>query len=848
MQISNLTSAGAPETSAAGMPRTEAKTVRPAAEERPHATAQGKALYFLHIAKTAGTSLISQLQKQFTDAECLYEASTWPEVWALPPEKFASARFYRGHFGINLLKLIGKPCDTITFLRDPLERVVSHYHHELTTSDTNISRIVREESLSLRAFVEHPFASCVARNFQTCSIGLDIPVEKIHQRGTLFRAILDYDIDAVTLRAAKQNMSSFIMVGVKEWFDLSLLLLFRKFGWLPDLCADRYREADKSRVYAELSAATRKLIERKTELDAELYAAGKEMFVRDLNAAFDMNVDVSMLESANEVQLREITEEAHRQTIAHYRMQPRTPRSVVHWSAEDRLDGLGWHDVHARTERPHRWSGPGRRATIDLALLPGRAYRLRAEVLRFVTREAEQGLAIHAGTTRLQHDTSRERGRYVIEAAVPAEAVGTDGLTTITFEVPETRSFAELRLDPSDPMKRGLALEGLALEPAEAGSAGPRPVVPVAARDTLPRTLVIMLHGLLSRFPLIGLSRLRRLARPPALRQLVRKSAPAWAVTAGRRAQQFVASRPGPGGSADPRPVRPPLPKRAWKLPKRVSSPFFADLQRRWPAVPTLAQPQSQLCTASQFNEPEYKRMCEALRVRPTLHRKQWEFVYILRCLHASGSVRAGARGLVFGVGRERIPSYLALQGCQLLVTDLPPDEDQGNWAGRTQHAQSADQCFFDSIVDRDVFRDRVLFRPVNMMRIPSDLTDFDFCWSACCFEHLGSLDAGFDFVRHSLDCLVPGGIAVHTTEFNIGSPDVTLEDGSCVVYRERDIAQFVEELQSEGHRVSLNLCPGNDVVDTYVDAHRDSDIHLRLYVAHKILATSIGLYIQKAY
>jgi hypothetical protein len=67
----------------------------------------------------------------------------------------------------------------------------------------------------------------------------------------------------------------------------------------------------------------------------------------------------------------------------------------------------------------------------------------------------------------------------------------------------------------------------------------------------------------------------------------------------------------------------------------------------------------------------------------------------------------------------------------------------------------------------------------------------YDFLWSACAFEHLGSLDAGLDFVANAMRFLRHGGIAVHTTEFNLSSNDKTVTSGDNVVYRRRDIEEL---------------------------------------------------------
>ena len=287
--------------------------------------------------------------------------------------------------------------------------------------------------------------------------------------------------------------------------------------------------------------------------------------------------------------------------------------------------------------------------------------------------------------------------------------------------------------------------------------------------------------------------------------------------------------------------------KKAASLPDSLDSPFFHDLRKRWADAPTLGAPVSQLCTASQFDEADYERLCKLFQVQPTLRRKQWEFIYILRALEVGGCIAPGMRGLGFGVGKEKMPSLLASQGCEIMATDLPITEADSHWAGGPQHAASLDALCWLHLIDRESFEQRVDFRPVNMKAIPADLTDYDFCWSACALEHLGGLEEGFDFIRNSIACLKPGGLAVHTTEFNLGSAEKTLTSGGTVVYREKDILRFAEEMRAEGHRIEVNLAPGDTPTDLMIDRFRDSDIHLRLYVMHQVPATSIGLTVRKA-
>jgi hypothetical protein len=96
--------------------------------------------------------------------------------------------------------------------------------------------------------------------------------------------------------------------------------------------------------------------------------------------------------------------------------------------------------------------------------------------------------------------------------------------------------------------------------------------------------------------------------------------------------------------------------------------------------------------------------------------------------------------------------------------------------------------------------------------------------------------------------CLAPGGIAVHTTEFNLSSNDTTVMDGGCVIFRLKDIEWVVAALRDAGHDVEpLDLSTGTRELDRYIDASPYShDSHLRLDL-WGYASTSIGLIIRKS-
>jgi len=256
----------------------------------------------------------------------------------------------------------------------------------------------------------------------------------------------------------------------------------------------------------------------------------------------------------------------------------------------------------------------------------------------------------------------------------------------------------------------------------------------------------------------------------------------------------------------------------------------------------------SRLCTDAQIHEPWFEEWCAALGEKSRSNRKVWEHAYLAHALDSLVQLREGQRGLGFGVGREPLVALFAGRGCQILATDLPPDtEDARGWYNTAQYAGGLEGLAYPALCDPDSFRELVTWQPVDMRSVPSGLTGFDFCWSACSFEHLGSLDAGLEFVERSVATLRPGGVAVHTTEYNIGSDAATLERGPTVLYRRRDLEGLAVRLEAAGHEMAaLELQPGPGVLDEYVDLPPYVDApHLRL-LYHRFVTTSVALVIRR--
>ncbi len=254
-------------------------------------------------------------------------------------------------------------------------------------------------------------------------------------------------------------------------------------------------------------------------------------------------------------------------------------------------------------------------------------------------------------------------------------------------------------------------------------------------------------------------------------------------------------------------------------------------------------------CCASDFLHPEFTRLCSLLGLTPTYHRKYWEWVAVLHHAVRTGAVGPGKRALGFAVGTEPLPSAFAQIGVHVTASDAPIEIGVGaGWQKGGEYASRLEDLWHPTVVDRAGFDDNVTFQTCDMTNIPGDLAEYDFCWSSCSFEHLGTLQSGLDFVVESVEStLRVGGVACHTTELNMSSDADTIESGQTVLYRKRDLLGLIERLEKRGHSVEpFSIAPDTHVLDFFVDTPPyAAPPHLKLRLLGYV-STSVALIIRR--
>jgi glycosyltransferase involved in cell wall biosynthesis len=250
----------------------------------------GTRAVFLHIPKTAGSTLLRILEREYEGQPTfrLYgDVDTGIQALrSMTEEERRQLRLVVGHMGFGIHRFLPGPSTYVTLLRDPVERIVSHYHYvKAHPADAGNTRAL-EGVDSLDGYVGASVFARIVNNGQTRLLGSDV-------------LAAGDPADETTLDRAKATIDRRdVVVGLQDRFDESLLLLIRGFGW--GFPAFRRENVGRNRpATAELSAATLELIRERNALDIALYDYARQKFERDLAAVADLDDELELLRLAS---------------------------------------------------------------------------------------------------------------------------------------------------------------------------------------------------------------------------------------------------------------------------------------------------------------------------------------------------------------------------------------------------------------------------------------------------------------------------------------------------------------------------------------------------------------------
>jgi hypothetical protein len=187
--------------------------------------------FFVHVQKSAGTALVSQLRARF-GTEAIYPDDSDRERGLVDPDSVLSVerlqerwhargariKVVTGHFPLCVSELLGEEFRTLTLLREPVARTLSYlrHHRELTIEDRHLTlEEVYDDPFRFDGLIHNHMVKMFSLTTSEMTGGALTPVIFTEER----------------LAVAKRNLASVDVIGVQEDYEGFLRDLTRTFRW-----------------------------------------------------------------------------------------------------------------------------------------------------------------------------------------------------------------------------------------------------------------------------------------------------------------------------------------------------------------------------------------------------------------------------------------------------------------------------------------------------------------------------------------------------------------------------------------------------------------------------------------
>ena len=264
-------------------------------------------IFFLHIPRTGGTTVDSIFFNNFENEQILriYKDFEYSKYREIDCNYMSKIKYITGHLLLtdyNDLKIYNQKVNVFTFLRDPIQRLISEYIFYKTWKNNHLYKIINDNKISFLDYIlsKDKIFLYRGKNFMTrCISGKGFAATK-------------YPYAALAL-AKRQLEKNFFFFGILEKFTESILILaklvnlknifFQKHNKLNDKLKNFITDNEKD-VALELNKA-----------DCELYKFAVECFENKIDLlGSDFTLEVKNFSILNNVYQNKLNKSSSNET------------------------------------------------------------------------------------------------------------------------------------------------------------------------------------------------------------------------------------------------------------------------------------------------------------------------------------------------------------------------------------------------------------------------------------------------------------------------------------------------------------------------------------------------------
>ncbi len=216
-------------------------------------------IIFLHLPKTGGTTLRQLFYSQYSylklnEIYTVNRTRDTPIFEQLSSDKKEHIKVLVGHFSYGIHKHFKKPFSYVSFMREPIKRILSAYNYAKTNSKHDFYKEINEHNLEPVAYLKNPKKGWL-ENGQT----------------KYFAGVSDFNKPCTeeTFQMAIKNIENhFLYIGILEDFEKSLLLLNKTLNWQFKPYKIQNKSYSNSLVLSEENYS---VLQKMNEYDLRLY-------------------------------------------------------------------------------------------------------------------------------------------------------------------------------------------------------------------------------------------------------------------------------------------------------------------------------------------------------------------------------------------------------------------------------------------------------------------------------------------------------------------------------------------------------------------------------------------------